>query len=260
MRARGIDTHRLGHHHPALERTDSTSFARVEQVLGGEQGGQHEGPDQVVVIAVVDQLETEDADRRQTRQAGMAAKEFHVAKQEVKADTPGHRAERQVMAGQIEGHRAEEDGDSRGDHEAKHQGNPRRTGGKGQPGRQVTAGSQPGRRVSTEADEGRLPERGQAADAGQQHRAQRDQRRHADVVEQGDVELGQDQRSQGADGEEDSQREARADPALAGRAGRHMAVILFFDVVRGPRQVNQHRDDQREYQNIREGAGPERRE
>jgi hypothetical protein len=69
--------------------------------------------------------------------------------------------------------------------------------GDGQAGSSVSqgeshaAGGQVGRGVGAQTDEGRLAERGQAADAGQQHQADGDDGVQADVVEQRDVEFGQ---------------------------------------------------------------------
>ena len=39
-----------------------------------------------------------------------------------------------------------------------------------------------------------------------------------------------------------------------------MAVILFLDMMGRPRQIDQHRDDQREHQHVLERTGPKRRE
>ena len=71
-----------------------------------------------------------------------------------------------------------------GNEQAGKQADNRRRGGK--------FGEQRGG-IGGEPDEARLPERGLAADAGQQHEAERDQRRQADVAGERDVEGRQQQ-------------------------------------------------------------------
>ena len=104
---------------------------------------------------------------------------------------------------------------------------------------------QPRRGVGTEADEGRLAERGQAADAGKQHQPEGDQRVEPDVVEQGDVELGQHP------GRSRQQHEKQAE------CGTVSASFLFLDVARRQRAPEQHRNDQGEHDHFLEGAGVE---
>ena len=56
------------------------------------------------------------------------------------------------------------------------------------PRRQAHRHGRPGRGIGGDADKGGLSERRHAADAGQQHQAERDQRGDADIVEQRDGE------------------------------------------------------------------------
>ena len=66
------------------------------------------------------------------------------------------------------------------------------------------------RRIGGQADKGLLAEGHQADHAGQQHQAQAHQRREADVVEQGHVEIGNVQRRRRDEREEREQRGACA--------------------------------------------------
>ena len=76
-------------------------------------------------------------------------------------------------------HRAEERRDQAGENERERKSEPRRGAGRRR---------QPGGGIGADADEGRLSEGGEAADPGQQHDPERDQRVDADVVEQRDGE------------------------------------------------------------------------
>ena len=66
-------------------------------------------------------------------------------------------------------------------------------------------GGQPGRGVGAEPDKSSLPERGQAADTGQQHETEGDDGVEADVIEQGDGEFRQQLRPDRQRGDEEDQ-------------------------------------------------------
>ena len=120
--------------------------------------------------------------RRDVADAVEAVQQRQRAEQREEADAPGDRDQRQEMAGQPRGDQPEQPGDRAGQHQAGGQAGDRRRAG--ELGEQC-------RGVGGEADEARLAERGLAADPGQQHQAERDQRGQADIAEQGDVEGGQ---------------------------------------------------------------------
>ena len=178
---RRVHAHRLGHHHAALQRADGAALARVEQVQRGEDGGHQEEPDQVEDLATRLQRHAEDLDRRDPGEAGVAAERLGRAEQEVEADAPGDRAERQVVARQLQRQRPERGGDRERDQQAGDQREPRRRAQPGDRCRQCVRG-QHGGRVGAEADERGLSERRQPADAGQQHEPERDERVQPDVV------------------------------------------------------------------------------
>ncbi len=192
--AAGVDAHRLGHQRTALECADRAAGTRVEQVAGQPHRGEQHHPDQVVEMAAVAQLETAEAQWRYAADAGMAAEELEVAEQEIQRDAPGDRAERQIVPRQAQGEQAEQQGDQRGQQQPREQAAPR-VGQRRQPSRQGCRRGQRRGRIGAQTDESRLAEGGQPADAGQQHQTERHQRVEADVIEQRDVELGQDERT-----------------------------------------------------------------
>jgi hypothetical protein len=154
---RRVDTHGLGHHDAALERPDGPAFARIEKVLGGEQGDQNEGPDQIVVVPVVPEFEAEHLDRRQIGQPAVTTEKFQITEQEVKADAPGDGPERQVVAGELQAQGAQRNSHDGREGQADQQCRPRGAPQDGQPSRQLCCG-QPCRRVGAEANESRLSE------------------------------------------------------------------------------------------------------
>ncbi len=149
------------------------------------------------------------------------------------------------MARQLQRQRPERGGDRQRDQQAGDQREPRRRADPRERRRQRVRG-QHGGRVGAEADERGLAERRQPADAGQQHEAERDQRVQPDVVRQRDRELGQHQRRQPEQREEDRDEPGR--PHSSSSTWR----------VRSERH-QQHRDDQREDDHFLVGARPERR-
>ena len=195
--ARRVDAHRLGHHRPALESADRATLARIEQVADGQDGEQHDDPDQVIKLATRLEFPAEQRHRRNAGNAGVAAEEFDVAEQEIQADAPGDGTQRQVMATHAQRDEAEAERHRAGDGEADEQRDP---------GRKSVRRGQPRRRVGAETDKGRLAEGSQAADAGQQHQTDDDNRVEADVVEQRDRELRQHQRAGSQRRNENGQR------------------------------------------------------
>ena len=257
-RPRGVHPHRLGHHHAAFQRTDRPALAGVQQVFGGKQRHQYKCPHQVVVMPAIHQIDPEQGNRRQVGQAGMPPQEFHIAKQEVQRNAPGHGTQRQIVARQFQAERAQHQCHAGGQHQPKQQRQPRRPAGKRQPGRQFAGGGQPGGGVRPQTHKRRLTKTGQPAHPGKQHQAQRHQRRQANIIEQGDVKLRQQQRCQQQAQQKSAQHPARINPAGPRRGAAHLRRV-FFNMVGGPRQPDQHRNNQGEHQHILEGTGPERR-
>ena len=79
FRARGIDTHRLGHHTAALERADGPSLAGIEQVLRRPNRAQHNRPNKVVEIAPILEVESKQAQRRNPGNPRVTAKKGNIA-------------------------------------------------------------------------------------------------------------------------------------------------------------------------------------
>jgi hypothetical protein len=130
--------------------------------------------------------------RRDAGDAVVTAQKFELAEQVEQGDAPGDGAERQIMAGQAHRDQAERD---RGD--AAHQQRERQR----QPRRYAVGRGQHRRGVGAETAKRRLAERGEAADAGQQHQPHRHQCREPDIVQEHDPERRQarDERQRGHD-------------------------------------------------------------
>jgi hypothetical protein len=126
-------------------------------------------------------FEIADRERRDARDAVIAAEEFQLAEQIEQADAPGDGAERQIMAGQPHRDDPEQDGRHAADQQRERQCQPRR---------KAIGRRQHRRGIGAEAAEGRLAERRKSADAGQQHQPHRHQGGEADIVEQHDPERG----------------------------------------------------------------------
>ncbi|MNV63606.1 hypothetical protein D3C71_1562100 [compost metagenome] len=122
----------------------------------------------------------------------MLAQPVDVAEQEIQRQAPGDGAQRQIMARQAQGDRAQQ---------IRHHGGDDQADGQRQPGRYVVLRGQEGGGVGAQADERRLAERRQAAHAGQEHQPQHDQAGQADVIELRHPEFGRDRQ----------QRQARQD-------------------------------------------------
>ena len=211
LRARRVDAHRLGHDQPSVQGADGPTFARVQQIARDQHGAEQDEPDEIEHLPPGLQLHPEDVNRRNPRQPGVAAEEAEVAEQVVQADPPGDGSERQVVPGQSKRDQAEEQRHCHGERQGDGQRQPR---GQAVLGRQIRA------RVRPEPDEGGLPERRQAADSGEQHEAERDERVQADVIEQRDLEFRQHDGRRGERDERQSGKQARAARPPDPRAGR----------------------------------------
>src|SRR5262245_26288867 len=82
LESRRVDAERLGHLEMAAQRANRPTRSRVEQIGGRPQCGERDAPDQVVEIALVAKLETEEVERRNAGDPRMAAQQFQVAEQE----------------------------------------------------------------------------------------------------------------------------------------------------------------------------------
>ena len=122
--ALGIDAHCFGHHDTAAQGANRPALARVEQIADGDDGEQHDEPDQVVKLVAGLQFPTEQRYGGDARYASVAAEEFDVAEQEIQADAPGNSAERQVVATHAQRDKAEEERDGGGDGQSDEQREP----------------------------------------------------------------------------------------------------------------------------------------
>ena len=137
----------------------------------------------------------------------MPAEGVDVAEQERDRESPGDGAERQEVAAEAQGQDADRQGRQAGEGEREEEPDPRRG---------AVRRRQPGGRIGSDADERGLAERGGAADAGEQHQSERDQRADADVVEQRDAELAEQERRDRDRGDE--HRDRGTMPGLRGHS------------------------------------------
>ncbi len=201
LHAKGADAERFSGDGAAAQRADGTARAGIEQVVGGDGGQDHAGPDDIVDAAAVVEIVAGEVEGRDGGDAVVAVEQLQLAEQEIEAEAPGDGAERQVVTGQA--HRGQ----------AQHQGCRCRDGHRHRqrhPRRPAVAGGEHGRGESAEAAERGLAERGQAADAREHDQADRYQRTEADVVEQRDPEYGHagEQRKNGAGGDKGEEKSA----------------------------------------------------
>ena len=159
----------------APQQAHGAADAAVEQVAACDHRKDDRDPDSDEEIAGIGEREGAYAQRRNAGHAVVAAETFHVAEEIEERNAPGDRAKRQVVARQAHGEGANDQRREAGDGERNRQANPRR---------QAEVRCQHGARIGAESDEGRLPERRHAADARQQHEAERNEARDADVIEQ----------------------------------------------------------------------------
>src|SRR5258707_323099 len=82
----------------AVKRADRAARTRIEEVPCRPQRYEREAPDQEVVVALVAQLETEEAHCRDTRDSRMAPEKLEIAEEERDTDPPRDGRERKVMA------------------------------------------------------------------------------------------------------------------------------------------------------------------
>ena len=151
----------------------------VQEVHGQHGRDQHRDPDRVVDRAGIEHPQRADRQRRDAGNAVIAAEKFELAEEIVEPDAPGDGAERQIMAGQPHRDDAEDDGGDAADEQRERQC---------QPWRDAVGHAQHRGGVGAKATERRLAERGQAADAGQQHQPHRHQCGEADIVQEHDPE------------------------------------------------------------------------
>ncbi len=168
----GIHAHRFRHRAAAAQRANRASGPTIKQI--------HD-PDQVVDVPARLQIDAEHVEHGNAVDAVVLAEHLQIAEQKEQRETPRDRPERQKVARQPHRHRAEHQRDQRGQHDADDQREPRR---------HTEVRRQIGGRISADADERRLPEARHAADAGQQHEPDGDDRIQPDVVQQRDPVLG----------------------------------------------------------------------
>ncbi len=101
---------------------------------------------------------------RNAGKPAVAPERIDVSEQEIDGNAPGDRAQRQEVAAEPQGRGAENGGDEPGESQRQQQPDP---------GRAAVHGRVPGGGVGADADEGRLAERREPADAGEQHQAER---------------------------------------------------------------------------------------
>ncbi|MNI31721.1 hypothetical protein D3C73_856110 [compost metagenome] len=197
----GVHAHGFRHARAALQGADGAARTRIEQVAGGPQRQQHEYPDQVINVAAAGQGQAEDADGFNAGNAVVLAQPVDIAEQEVQRQAPRNGAQRQVVAGQAQGDRAQQVGNDGGQDQADRQR---------QPGRHVVLRGQERRGVGAKANKRGLAERRQAAHAGQQHQAQHDQAGQTDVIELRHPEFGRDRQQRQARQDDDEYSEQNA--------------------------------------------------
>ena len=201
----GVDAKGFGGAGAAPKRADGAADAAAEQVLRRDHRKHHGDPDHHEIFARIDQRMAADPQRRNAGKPVMGAEPVEVAEQIEERDAPGDGAERQIVTGQPHRDRADQAGDDHG-HDQR--------GGQRQPWRDAEMHGQHAGGVGAEADKGGLSERRHAADAGQQHEADRDQAGDADIVEQRDPVVRQ---QPGERRDQDRQRADDRDDTAAGQ-------------------------------------------
>ena len=186
--AQRVDAHGLGHLGAGAQRADRATGPRIQQRQQGRRRQQHQRPGQQEETAPLAQREAEQVQPRQTQQTVVLAQRFQVAHQVVQRQAPGDGRQRQVMARHAQRDGADDQRRRAADGQTDEQRQPRRQAG---------VQREPGTGVGADADKGRLPERGQAGHAGEQHQAHAGEAVQADVVQLGDPEIRQRQQGQG---------------------------------------------------------------
>ena len=197
--ARRLHAERFAGDMSAPQRADRAAGAGIQQVHGQQRRDENPDPDRKIDRAGIEHFEIADRERRDARDAVIAAEEFQLAEQIEQADAPGDGAERQIVAGQPHRDDAEQDGGDAADQQRERQRQPRR---------KTVGGRQHRRGVGAKTAKRGLAERGEAADAGQQHQPHRHQGGEADIVEQHDPERrdARDERDRRHDEREDEDR------------------------------------------------------
>ena len=96
--ARRLHAKRFAGDMPAPQRADRAAGAGVQKVHGQQRRDQYRDPDREIDRAGIEHPEIADRERRDARDAVIAAEEFQLAEQVKQPDAPGDGAERQIMA------------------------------------------------------------------------------------------------------------------------------------------------------------------
>ena len=176
--AHGVDPDALAHQPRAIQRADRPPDTAIEQTGGHRHHDRNNRPDHTQVDPLALGGQRGDAQRRDVADAIEAMQQRQRAEQSEKAHAPRHRNKRQKVTGQSRGHQPEQPRGRSGNDKPDNQAGDRRSPGEL---RQQRGG------VGCEADEARLSKRSLPTDAGQQHQAERDQRRQSDITEQRDI-------------------------------------------------------------------------
>ncbi len=152
-------------------------------------------------MPLVLQVEAGERKRRDARHAGVAAEPLQVAEQEIQADSPRDRREREVVSLHAQRDEAECQ---------RHDERQRESHGQREPWRCAIVRRQERGRVRAETDERRLPERRLPRDARQQDEPQRDDAVEADVIAERHPERRRDDRDREQRGDEHQHRETSA--------------------------------------------------
>ena len=109
-----IDSESLGHFQATFESTNRATGSGIEEIARHPQARERDRPDQVVEEALVAKFQSKEVKGRNACQAGIAAKEIHVAEHVVEADAPGDCRQWQVMALHAKSDETEKRRDDRG--------------------------------------------------------------------------------------------------------------------------------------------------
>ena len=178
MRAEG-----LGQVGAGAQRAHRAAEPRIEQVAHQPESQREAQRDQTEHRALGREVEAEQVQRRNAREAVEAAQRLDDAQPVIDDHAPGQRGQRQVVAAHRERERADARGRQRGERDAGQQRGPARHAVR----HREVAG-----RVGADADEGRLAEGDQAREAGHQREPERHRgveqhkARERDVVARGE--------------------------------------------------------------------------
>ncbi len=177
--AEGVDAQALDEPIASAQCPYRAAFPGLQQIARQQQGRDQNGPDQIEYLPAADERYRPDRDRRNAGDAGEVSEAVDVAEQEIDRQAPGNRAEREKVPAEPQRDGADRRGGGASQRERQDEPQPRRI---------ALQRREPGGRVGGDPDEGRLPERHHAADAGQQHEPERGERIDTDIVQQRDAE------------------------------------------------------------------------